>query len=154
VRTGLALYGEDGRLRWYRSQNFGAAARLKRAIPALLREPGDLARLLLEGGGPLAQLWRAEAERRDVVVTQVSAEDWRSVFLLPREQRSAADAKRVAARLARVVIAWSGAPRPTSLRHDAAEAILVGLWGVLSAGWLRRLPPELLRSMPPMATRA
>jgi hypothetical protein len=79
---------------------------------------------------------------------------WRSVFLLPREQRSAADAKRVAARLARVVIAWSGAPRPTSLRHDAAEAILVGLWGVLSAGWLRRLPPELLRSMPPMATRA
>ena len=154
VRTGLALYGEDGRLRWYRSQNFGAAARLKRAIPTLLSEPGDLTRLILEGGGPLAQLWRAEAARRDVVVTQVSAEDWRSVFLLPREQRSGVDAKRVAGRLARVVIAWSGAPRPTSLRHDAAEAILVGLWGVLSAGWLRRLPPELVRSMSPTAAGA
>ena len=35
---------------------------------------------------------------------------------------------------------------PTSLRHDAAEAILVGLWGVLSAGWLRALPPAILRS--------
>jgi hypothetical protein len=145
VRTGLAYYGADGRLVWYRSQNFGAASRLKRAIPALLSEPGDVTRLVLEGGGPLAQLWRAEAERRDIITTQVSAQDWRSLFLLPREQRSGVEAKRVAGRLARHVIAWSGAPRPTSLRHDTAEAILVGLWGVLSAGWLRRLPPELLR---------
>ena len=60
VRGGVACYGDDGRLRWYRSQNFG------------------------------------------------------------------------------------GAPRPTSLRHDAADAIMIGLWGVLSAGWLRRLP-DLLR---------
>jgi hypothetical protein len=52
----------------------------------------------------------------------------------------------VAAQLARNVIEWSGARRPTSLRHDAAEAILIGLWGVLSAGWLRALPPAILRS--------
>jgi hypothetical protein len=41
------------------------------------------------------------------------------------------------------VIEWSGITRPTSLRHDAAEAILIGLWGVLEAGWLPALPPEL-----------
>ena len=29
-----------------------------------------------------------------------------------------------------------GAAHPTSLRHDAAEAILIGLWGVLEVGWL------------------
>ena len=45
--------------------------------------------------------------------------------------------------LARRVIEWSNAPRPTSLRHDAAEAILIGLWGVLQAGQLPRLPTEL-----------
>ena len=75
----------------------------------------------------------------------MSAETWRELFLLPRDQQSGAQAKLVAARLARRVIEWSGAPRPTSLRHDAAEAILVGLWGVLNAGWLRRLPSDLLR---------
>ncbi|MBC8076709.1 MAG: hypothetical protein H7Y32_11595, partial [Chloroflexales bacterium] len=46
---------------------------------------------------------------------------------------------------ARRVIAWAGAPRPTSLRHDAAEAILIGLWGALEVGWLPALPPELRR---------
>jgi hypothetical protein len=43
------------------------------------------------------------------------------------------------------VIDWSGAARPTSLRHDAAEAVLVGLWGVIDAGWLEGPPPDLRR---------
>lgn len=144
VRAGFACYGDDGRLRWYRSQNFGAASRLRRAIPALLDAPGDATRLVLEGGGALAEAWRREAERRAIAVQQVSAEEWRELFLLPREHRSGAQAKEVAGRLAREIIEWSGAPRPTSLRHDAAEAIMIGLWGVLNAGWLRRLP-DLLR---------
>lgn len=145
VRAGFACYGDDGRLRWYRSQNFGDIARLRRAIPGLLAQVDDLTRLVLEGGGPVAAAWASRAEDRDVVVTRVSAEEWRALFLLPREQRSGAQAKDVAQRLARRVIAWSGAPRPTSLRHDAAEAVLVGLWGVLAAGWLRRVPGEVLR---------
>jgi hypothetical protein len=52
-------------------------------------------------------------------------------------------AKRRAIEMARRVIEWSDAPRPTSLRHDAAEAILIGLFGVLELGWLDRLPPGL-----------
>ena len=145
VRTGLASYGEDGRLHWYRSHNFGTAARLRRAIPGLLDRPGDVTRLVLEGGGELAGYWGVEADRRGVLVRVVSADDWRELFLIPRERRSGAQAKAVADRLARRVIEWSDAPRATSLRHDAAEAIMVGLWGVLNAGWLRRLPPDLLR---------
>lgn len=93
VRTGLACYGDDGRLRWYRSQNFGAAARLRRAIPRLLEHPTDLTRLVIEGGGPLADAWAQEAERRGLDVRRVSAEDWRAIFLLPREQRSGPQAK-------------------------------------------------------------
>jgi hypothetical protein len=143
VRTGLACYGDDGRLRWYRSQNFGNAARLRRALPALLADPADLVHLVVEGGGPLATSWEAQARRRHLGVTQLSAESWRPIFLLPREQQSGTQAKQVAGRLARQVIEWSGARRPTSLRHDAAEAIMIGLWGVLHLGWLRALPPGL-----------
>jgi len=145
VRTGLAVYRDDGRLIWFRSRNFGAAARLKRAIPALLHEAFDPEYVVLEGGGPLAGHWATASEKHGSHVRRVSAEEWRSAFLLPRDQRSGEQAKRVADGLARRVVEWSDAARPTSLRHDAAEAILIGLWGVLSAGWVRRLPTELLR---------
>ncbi len=145
VRTGFSCWGDDGRLRWYRSQNFGSAARLRRAIPALLDREHDFARVVVEGGGPLATLWVAAVTGRSMDVRRVSAEEWRSVFLLPREQRSAADAKLAASRLARLAIAWGGGRAPTSLRHDAAEAVLIGLWGAVEAGWIRRLPPELIR---------
>lgn len=145
VRTGLACYGDDGRLRWYRSQNFGSAARLRRALPGLLSDPSDLARLVLEGGGILADAWETAGERHRLDVVRVAAETWRPVFMLSREQRSGVQAKEVAGRLARLVIEWSGARRPTSLRHDAAEAILIGLWGAMQAGWLDALPPELVR---------
>jgi hypothetical protein len=143
VRTGLALYGDDARLRWYRSQNFGNAARLRRAVPNLLE---GVSHLVVEGGGALAVAWAAEAETRALVVRWVSAESWRAAFLYPREQRSGEIAKRAADELARRVIEWSGAKRPTSLRHDAAEAILVGLWGVLDVGWLPALPPGLVHA--------
>ena len=143
VRTGLAVYRDDGRLIWYRSRNFGAAARLRRAIPALLHEAFDPTYVVLEGGGPLAEHWATAAEKHGSHVRRVSAEEWRSLFLLPRDQRSGEQAKRVADSIARRVVEWSDAPRPTSLRHDAAEAILIGLWGVIRVGWLTTVPSTL-----------
>jgi hypothetical protein len=145
VRTGLACYDDQSHLRWYRSHNFGDAARLRRALPALLDETSDLRHVVLEGGGAIADAWESVARKRRLEVTRVSAEEWRSLLLLPREQRSGGQAKRVAGRLAREVIDWSGARRPTSLQHDAAEAILIGLWAALRFGWLRGLPPFLVR---------
>ena len=145
VRTGLAVYRDDGRLIWYRSRNFGAASRLKRAIPALLHEAFEPAYVVLEGGGPLAEHWATTSQRRGSRVRRVSAEEWRSLFLLPRDQRSGDQAKRVADGLARRVVEWSDAARPTSLRHDAAEAILIGLWGALEVGWLAHLPEAVRR---------
>lgn len=144
VRTGLALYGRDGRVRWYRSQNFGSAARLRRGAPAVLDAEPSLARVVIEGGGSLAGIWEREAGKRGIEARRVSAERWRELLLLPREQRTGAQAKQTAELLARRVIDWSGAPRPTSLRHDAAEAVLAGLWGVIDAGWLAA-PPAALR---------
>jgi len=140
LRAGLALYGDDGRLRWYRSQNFGALPRMRRAAHSILHELPDLQWLVIEGGGPLAEIWQKEAARREVRMIQTSAEVWRQQLLYPRQQRTGVDAKHHADRLARSIIDWSGAPRPTSLRHDAAEAILIGLWGVLQVRWLAEAP--------------
>lgn len=144
VRTGLALFGGDGRLRWYRSQNFGTRARLKRALPGLLAEVNPKW-VVLEGGGDLAALWTHAAETRGAAVLLVQAHDWRPRLLLPREQRNGEQAKAHADTMARRVIEWSGAARPTSLRHDAAEAILAGLWGMLEVGRLTALPEPLRR---------
>ena len=143
VRTGLAVYRDDGRLIWYRSRNFGAASRLKRAIPALLHEAFDPTYVVLEGGGPLAAHWTTAAEKHGARVRHVSAEEWRGLFLLARDQRSGEQAKRMADSIARRVVEWSDAARPTSLRHDAAEAILIGLWGVIDVGWLPTIPRSL-----------
>ncbi len=143
LRTGLALYDRSGRLLWYRSQNFGDRDALRRAVHRLLGEIEDLAILVLEGGGPIADIWGRQADRRGIAVRRIGADAWRKGLLYPRQQRSGDQAKRSAGALARRVIDWSGAPRPTSLRHDAAEAILIGLWGVLEAGWLPALPDVL-----------
>ncbi|HMB93592.1 MAG TPA: hypothetical protein VKP65_22260 [Rhodothermales bacterium] len=145
LRTGLALYGGDGRLRWYRSQNFGSRSRLKRGVYGLLKELPDLAWLNIEGGGPLAEIWIREAERRTIQAQQIDAGRWRERLLHQREHRRSARAKQTADDLARRIIDWADAPRPTSLRHDAAEAILIGLWGVLEIGWLEEMPEVLRR---------
>ena len=145
VKTGLALYRRDGRLQWYRSQNFGTAARLRRGIRGVLTDIPHLAWLVLEGGGVLADMWGREAERLGIARRRIGAEAWRQRLLYPREQRSGAEAKHRAAAIARQVIVWSEARRPTSLRTDAAEAILIGLWGALEVGWLAQLPEALRR---------
>ena len=143
LRTGLALFAADGRLSWYRSRHFGKPNQLRRRVFGMLEELPNVCCVVIEGGGPLATIWEREAARREVRVVRIAAELWREKLLLSRQQRSGKQSKQSANELARRVIDWSQATRPTSLRHDAAEAILVGLWGVLELGWLEELPPAL-----------
>jgi hypothetical protein len=145
LRTGLALYGDDGRLRWYRSQHFGSMDKLKRAVNGFLREIEDVKWLVIEGGGDILDIWVNIAKRRKLKVKVVTAEKWREKLMYIRERRSGVQAKQFADGLARQVIVWSDAPKPTSLRHDTAEAILVGLWGVLAFKILKEIPEELHR---------
>jgi hypothetical protein len=144
LRAGLAVYREDGRLESYRSTNFGTTARLKRGVYSVLRDTAGLATVVVEGGGTHADPWLREVERRGVHGMRVDAGIWRERLLLPRDRRSGIDAKEQADTVARRIIRWAGAAAPTSLRHDAAEAILVGLWGVLRVGWLDAVP-EVVR---------
>lgn len=143
LKTGLALFGDSGKLVWYRSHNFGTTERLKRAVHRILNGIPGLTVLVIEGGGNLAVVWEKAAMQSGLAVYRVDAATWRQVLLFPREQRTGVDAKRHANGVARRIIDWSGAVRPTSLRHDAAEVILIGLWGVLHFGWLPELPVEL-----------
>jgi hypothetical protein len=145
LKTGLALFEDTGKLLWYRSHNFGTTERLKRGVPGILEGIDDLAALVIEGGGNLATVWEKEAHRRGIVLHKIGAEEWRKLFLYSREQRTGVESKKHAGEVARKVIAWAEASRPTSLRHDAAEAIMIGLWGLLHLGWLDKLPKELQR---------
>lgn len=145
LRTGLALYNDTARLVWARSHNFGTAGRLRRGVYGILSEVPDPAWIVIEGGGALADPWLKEAQRRSIGVRQVSAEAWREALLLPRERRTGAAAKQHAETLARAIMAWSEVTPPRTLRHDAAEAVLVGLWGVLQVGWLDGVPEALRR---------
>ena len=122
VRTGMAVFGRDGRLLRHLSRNFGSAARLRRAIPVMLAEVQGLSVLVLEGGGPLADAWAKEAERRGVRVLRTVAERWRERLLVPRLRRSGSDAKRNAEALARRVIAWSGAARTKTRRRGGRSS--------------------------------
>lgn len=140
VRCGLAIYGAHGRLSSYRSTNFGSVARMKSAVWGIMRGVDELCQVVAEGDRNLAQAWEKAATKQGADFTLIGAEVWRDELLLPRQQRSGADAKEAADQVAREVIDWSGADRPTSLRHDAAEAILIGLWGVLELGWLDESP--------------
>ena len=141
LRTGLAHYGPDGRLQSYRSKHFASRAELRRGVTSILREAPPLAWIWLEGGGDIAEVWEKQAAHRGIDFRQIHAHDWRPTLLLPRQQRSGEIAKRESDALARRVIGWSEIPKPKGdLRHDTAEAILIGLHGAISVGLLERLP--------------
>jgi hypothetical protein len=135
LRSGLAVYCNDGRLLWYRSTNFGSIRRLKQAVPGILDGIDNLQAVVLEGGGQLAEPWQRECQRRSLACQVVAAETWRSRILIPRRQLGAQLAKQNAGELARAVIECLAVRRPTSLRHDAAEAVLVGLDALIRFGW-------------------
>jgi len=145
LKTGLALFNHQGHLVWYRSQHYPSAGLLKKAVYGIFKETPGISRLVIEGGGPLAEIWIKQAAKRQISILQISAETWRSKILFQREQRTGSQAKIHADKLAREVIDWSGAKQPTSLRHDAAEAILAGFWAVIEAGWTKDLPPSFNR---------
>ncbi|HLY08390.1 MAG TPA: hypothetical protein VKW04_03685 [Planctomycetota bacterium] len=128
LRCGWAAFDGTGRLRSYGSRHFGNRTSLRKAIPQILGQYPRLEKLVIEGGGDLFLPWEKEATRRGIPVQQVMGEVWREAILKPHQRRTGQAAKEASDDVARGVIERSGAKRPTSLRHDAAEAILVGVW--------------------------
>jgi len=141
LKRGWARYDKTGRLRAYHSQHFGNRSQLKRAVWSIM-SGGDapLEVLVMEGDRGLGELFAKLGRKWGVEVVLTDAHAWRPSLMDPKHRRSGEDAKAHADRLARAVITASGAPEPTALRHDAAEAILVGLWAVLEREWVDAPP--------------
>ena len=140
LRSGLAHFAADGRLLMYRSTHFGSVKSLKKGVPGIFKSLGHVEHVVVEGDRNLGEVWKKWAQYRGAHFHTVNAEQWRSQLLLARKQTSGKRAKGEADVLARRLIEWSGLKRPTSLRHDAAEAILIGLWATLELRWLEANP--------------
>lgn len=133
------MFSRQGKLLRYRSTHFPDIGTLKRALPRVLQEAPGLAVLVCEGDRHLASVWSRHLPP-DTRTLWIAAEEWREHLLTPSERRDGPTAKATADRRAREVIAASNLPRPKSLRHDAAEAILIGLWATIQVGWLTHAP--------------
>ncbi len=143
-RNGLAMFGPDGRLLWYRSQPAASPLQLRRAAGRAMGAAGDVDWLISEGDVALAAIWERVAMRQGVRVQRVDRLTWRAHLLPEAGAAGAEDAEAVgsqrAQELARQVISWSGGTVPVVLHPSAAAAILIGLWGVMQLGWLATTP--------------
>lgn len=142
LHTGLALYNRANQLLWYRSHHLADQQKLKRLVATLLRSTPQPTHIYLEGGGPLAELWQREALKLERIFVQLHAGQWREQLFYARQHPSGRVAKQQALVMASGVIDHLGHKKPTGLRHDTAEAILIGLYGLLDLGWLDRWPPK------------
>jgi len=140
VKIGLALYSRPANLIWYRSHNMGSVNSLRKAAAHLIHAKEGLSVIVIEGGGPVAEAWKKEALRCGLQVIMTDAGEWRKEMLYQREYRNSDLAKQTAIALSRQIIEKSEAPSMNFPKHDAAEAILIGLWGCKKAGWIDELP--------------
>lgn len=140
VKTGLALFDRSGKLVWYRSHNMGSVGALRRAAHSLLHGTVGLSVVVVEGGGPVADAWVKSATKLNLTILKTDAGQWRKTILLPRESRNSETAKQSAIHLSQQIISESGAASHNSPTHDAAEAILIGIWGTFISGWIAKLP--------------
>ena len=142
LRAGLATYARTGHLLSFRSTNFGTVSRMKRAIGASF--PLSIEVLVTEGDSHLASLWERCAQKRQATSYRIAPSQWRNGLYRPSQMRSKGDWKKKAIDYAERVILWSECPKPTSLRHDAAEAVCLGFFMVMQLGWLPRIPEEMV----------
>lgn len=138
LKCGYAYFDAEGRLKRYGSTNFGNRSRFKRGAYQFVKDGDGLDFLVVEGDRNLGEVFEKLAAKYEMEFQNVAPATWRKELLLPRQRRSGSDAKEAADEYARQIIDWSGLPGATSLRHDAAEAILIGLWGSLHVGLLKR----------------
>ena len=118
-------------LLWYRSHNYGQQARLRRGVATLVGQEMPIAVIVVEGGGAVAEPWLKVADFHRIPLIQIHAHQWRADILHAREQRSGADAKRATQQYAQISMGNAKvAYHYNQVRHDAAEAILIGEWAM------------------------
>ena len=94
--------------------------------------------LYIEGGGPLLKAWQKPTFKSLHECTQVHAQQWRIDVLKVSNihDLSGHEAKKKAIKQASKVIKYASGKGHHTLRHDSAEAILLGWWGLWQLGHL------------------
>jgi hypothetical protein len=137
IRTGLALYNGSGKLEWYRSHNLGSMASLRKVAYSLLRSIDELEYIVVEGGGPITNVWLNTARKLNISVIRTDAGEWRKELMYMKEYPNSQKAKDSAIKLSQQIIDASDAPAFNTPTHDAAEAILIGKWGCKKVNWIQ-----------------
>jgi hypothetical protein len=130
LSTGIAVFDEKGDLCRARSHHLPDKSSFRRWVSAILREFPEIQYVIIEGGGDLAEIWKKALSKKNIRLKLINAGAWRQEFLLPREQRSGSQSKEVAIEMAKELIRNSPVKNKGPLRHDTAEAIMTGLYGV------------------------
>lgn len=136
IKTGLAHFLENGKLISYWSHNFGTRNKLRKGVYTILT---NIARerqikcIVIEGSKIFAKPWTNMAKRLNVDCHIVEPHIWREQ-LFGKKDITSQDAKKKATVYARKIIINSGLSPPKYLNHNAAEAILIGFWGVINFG--------------------
>lgn len=130
VKTGFALFSDQGTLLKFSSHNYGSMGCLKRDMKRFFILCDPLDAIIIEGGGNIAQAWRKEAECRNIDVIAFHAETWRREMFKISDPTKTKAVKELAIQTARKIIADAGLPLPKTLMADAAEAILAGYWAI------------------------
>ncbi|MEE8601532.1 hypothetical protein [Euzebya tangerina] len=160
LRTGICVWRRGGPgsafVVSYRSTHVGSRRALKSLARGVIAQHPMVVAVVVEGDRQMGEMWHRTANRQGARALDVSPERWRSVLFQPRERQPAATAKAIAVQRADEVIRWSrtiagrdAAANPTGpLRHDTADAVMIGLWACLELGWLepREVPFPLPRT--------
>ncbi len=137
IRSGFALYSSKKGLMWYRSHNFGSRSRLRKGIYTILQSISHLRWVVIEGSRDIGKLWKKKVEAMGLKLIWVSSDEWRNM-LLPHPHLTGYALKEEAISTALRVIHFFQLSPPKRLNHNAAEAILIGLWGVIDVGWMEK----------------
>ena len=156
LRFGWAFYTDLGRLIGYGSHHCAGRPQLKKCAYALIQSLPEHSELWIEGGGALLKFWSKPALKKGVFFQSVHAHQWRNSYFGNRQDLSGKEAKKKAVEWATHLIAFHcdreterspvaqssrqqsrydrhavlKMPNTHELRHDAAEAILMGWWAL------------------------
>lgn len=138
LTCGFACMSDVPQILWARSKHYASRGSMRRAAAALIREQTELQHLVLEGDRQLGIIWEKPALQQGVDVIWVSPETWRQRMYGKMKLTGSERLKEMAVKQAMHAVKTLGISMPKqSLRHDAAEAVLIALWAVESIGWFK-----------------
>lgn len=167
LRTGLALYSDDGRLLEYEHAVYETAEDLEAKCLKLMSEweakyqrPNNnenieddkasfhITHVAVEGADvALRAVWKSMAEDHlHCRLLLVKPEEWRADLLLAKEKASGEAAKEASRLIARQIVAdYGGRLHEGKLATDVAEAVLLGYHVSRRLGWIPRKEPCVRR---------